>query len=197
MSSIRLENLTPFGRLALKLDNDFSELSRLGSQIAKVDIESDSGLDHAIKILNLVAQHGKNIADGMQEFSKCLLEARERSEAAIQVVGERAQLVQQRRQKQDQLDQRLRQVEEEVKTVNASLAGFKRQGKNELSEEEKRQITADLERLQNPTLGFIESAQAIKAEAGRLKFKRVEREAQSMIDTLQATRRKINLVTRR
>ncbi|MBI3299015.1 MAG: hypothetical protein HYZ75_12665 [Elusimicrobia bacterium] len=45
MPSIRLEDLSPFGRLALKLDQELSELARVGGQIARVDIGSDNGLD--------------------------------------------------------------------------------------------------------------------------------------------------------
>jgi len=189
--SIRLADLTPFGRIALKLDHEFSELARAGQQMSRVDIESDSGLDEGIKILNRVAQHGQSLADTMQEFSQSLQEARDKAEASTKLVAERAQLIQQRRQQQDQLQEKLTQLKEAVKMAGASLAGFSKPAKSDLSEEDRRRIAAELERLEAPMTRFIEAAQAIKAEAARSNFKRLEHQAAAVIDSLQASLRKI------
>lgn len=190
MPSIRLEDLTPFARVALKLDRELTELARLGDQISGTEIESDNGLDEGIRILNRVSQCGQ-IAETMKEFSTSLQEARGKAEAATKLVAERAQLIQQRRQAQDQLQQRLTAIKEKVKAVGASLAGFGEPVKGDLSQEDKRRIAAELAGLQAPMSGFIETIQAIKAEAARSNFKRLERQADSMIDSLQASRRKI------
>ena len=191
MASIRPEDLSPFGRLALKLDREFSELTRLGGQMEKVDLESDAGLDQALKILNLVAQYGQSVAGSMQEFAQALQEARDQSEAATKIVVERAQLVKQRRERQDELEQRLSKVKDEVKAAGEGLAAFSKPTKGEPSAEDKARIAQELERLQAPMAGFIAAAQAIKAEAAAGKFRRLERQTDSFIDTLQASRRKI------
>jgi hypothetical protein len=105
MPSIRPEDLTPFARAALKLDRELVELARLGEQISRTDIDSDSGLDEGVKILTRVSQHG-HIAETMQEFSASLQEARDKAQAATKLVAERAEMIQRRKQKQDQLQER-------------------------------------------------------------------------------------------
>jgi chromosome segregation ATPase len=186
MPSIRMDELSPFGRLALKLDGDFSELSRLSGQLERLDLESESDLDHAVKLLSQFSQHGQEFAQDMQEFSKSLKEAHERSEAAAKSVGERAHQVQERHQRRSQLQDKLALVEHDIKTASAMLAGSRK--------DDKLIIKAQFEQLSQKLVGFIESGQAIKEEAVRLKFKRIEREALSMLDTLQALRRKIQSI---
>ncbi len=190
MPSVRLEDLTPFGRLALKLDQEFAELARGGEQLARLDLESDRGLDEGIRILNRVAGYGQALAQTMQDFSKSMQEARDKADAAARIVAERAQLIQQRRQREDELQKKLAQIQEDVKTVGAGLTGFGKL-KGELSEDDKRRIAAELERLQEPMTRFIAAIKALKEEAAGLKFKRLERQAESMIDSLEASRRKI------
>src|SRR5579864_7887089 len=156
MPSLSLDSLSPFGRLAVKLDNDFSELARISAQLQRLEIESDGSLEHAIKLLNQFAQHGQSITDGIQEFARSLQEARERSEAAAKLVAERAQLIQQRKQEQNQVQEKLTQLEEEVKAANASLAGLRKRDNGGYSDEEKLQIRAQLELLNSQLSGFIE-----------------------------------------
>lgn len=191
MPSIQLEDLSPFGRLAVKLDQEFADLTRAGGPIEHVDLESDNGLAEGIKILNRVAQRGKSIAVTLQEFAIAMQEAQAKADAATTLVAGRAQLIQRRRQQQDQLEERLNQVKAAVKTVGASLAGFAAPVNGVLSEEDRRQVAAELEGLQEPMARFIAAAQEIKDEAARSKFKRLERQADSVIDSLQASRRKI------
>jgi hypothetical protein len=191
MPSIHPEDLTPFGRAALKLDREFAELARVGEQMARVDVESDGGLAEGIRILNRAAQHGEGLAAVMQDFSASLQEARGQAEAAMKLVGERAQLIRARRRQQDQLQERLTRLREDMKTAGAGLAGFSPPEKSGLSEADKRRIAAELERLQEPMNRFIAAAREIKAEAARSRFKRLERQADSMIDSLQASCRRI------
>jgi len=194
MPSIRPEDLTPFGRLALKLDNELAELARAGEQIAEVNLESDGGLDDGLKILNRVAHYGQSVAGTMQEFSVAMQEARDKAEAATKLVAERAQVIKRRSLEQDELQQKLSHVKEEVRLAGAALSGFAMPPKGELSEEDKARIAAELEKVRAPMAGFVEAAQAIKAEAARANFKRLERQADSIIDSLQSSLRKIGQV---
>lgn len=191
MPSVRLEDLTPFGRAALKLDQEFSGLAEVGESMSRADIDSDKGLDEGVKILNRAAQHGESLAAAMLEFSATLQEARDKAEASTRLVAERAQLIQQRREREDQLQQKLARLQEEVKTAGASLAGVEIPAQGGLTDEDKRRIAEELERFQAPMTRFVEAARAIKAEASGSNFKRLERQADSMIDSLQASLRKI------
>lgn len=190
MPSVRLEDLSPFARVALKLDSELSELALAGEQISGVNLESDNGLDEGIKILNRVARYGESVAVTMQEFSATLQAARDKAEASTAVVAERAQVIQKRKQAQDALQEKLSLLKDEVKLAGASLSGFS-MPKDVPSDDDKRRIAAELDKLQAPLAKFVELIQAVKAECASGNFRRLERQADSMIDSLQSTRRKI------
>jgi hypothetical protein len=191
MPALRPEDLSPFGRLALRLDSQFAELVRAGEQMSKVTLDSDAGLDEGIRILNKVAQYGESLAATMQDFAQALQQSRDEAEAATKLVAERAQLIKSRKETQDALEAKLERVKEEVKAAGAQLSSAQQAGNGALSEEDRARIAAELQKLQAPMTRFIEAAQAIKAEAADGNFKRVERQAESMIDSLEASRRKI------
>lgn len=189
---IDLDDLTPFGRLALKLDEEFRALGSAAERMAKVDLESDSGLDEGLKILNKVAESGQSLAAVMQQFAAAMEEARAGAESATRLVAERAQFIQKRREEQDALQEKLEKVKDEVQAVGASLAGYA-QPKGIPSDEDKRRIAAELEKLQAPMTRFVVAAKEIKAAAANGRFRRLERQADSVIDSLEASRRKIAL----
>ncbi len=191
MPSIRLEELSSFGRSALKLDRGFSELARLGEQIERLNLESDHDLDHALKLLKKFSLQGQAIAEDMQEFSRSLQEARERSEAAAGAVGERAKLLQERRTRRAELQERLLRVEQDIQAANAGLVGERRGEKSVLPEENKSRVKTRFSELHQKLADFIQTAQTIKKEAAQLKFKRIQRDAQSMLDHLQTLRGKL------
>lgn len=194
MPSIRLEDLTPFGRVALKLDAELAELAKSGEQVAQVDLDSEKGLDEGIKILNRVALYGQSVAETMQEFSASLQDARGKAEAATALVSERAQIIMRRKTEQERLEAKLSEFKEEVRTAGASLSGHAEPVKGPPTDEDKKRIAAELERVLEPMTRFIATAQALKEEAAKTNFKRLERQADAMIDSLQATRRKITQV---
>lgn len=191
MPTIRPEDLSPFGRLALRLDSQFAELVRAGEQMSKVKLDSDGGLDEGIRILNKVAQYGESLAATMQDFSQALQQSRDEAEAATKLVAERAQLIKQRKERQDELEGKLESLKDEVKAAGSQLSGAQQAGNGALSDDDRARIAAELSKLQAPMARFIAAAQAIKAEAASGNFKRVERQAESMIDSLEASSRKI------
>jgi hypothetical protein len=187
MASIRPEELSPFGRAALKLDQEFSALARVGEELAQADLGSDGGLDEGVKLLNRAARCGQDIAESMQAFSASLQEARDKADAAMKVVAERAQLIQKRREEQERLLERLAKVKDEVQAAGAGLAEPFQPGAGD----DKARVAARLEAVRGPMNAFIEAAKAVKAEAAAGNFKRVARQADSVIDSLQSSLRKI------
>jgi hypothetical protein len=189
MPSLRPEDLTPFGRIALKLDRELSDLARAGEEMATVNLESDRGLDEGLKILQRVALGGETLNSVMQEFAASLQETRDKAEAAMKLVAGRAQVIQERRQRENELQERLDALKQTVKEAGATLAEAAQPGR--LDEAGKRRIKEQLEAVQAPLARCVADAQALKAEANGGRFARVERQADAMIDSLNATRRKI------
>lgn len=192
MASIQLESLSTFGRLAVKLDTDFNELVRLSGQLQRLDIESDSGLDKAFKLLDQFTEQGKSISEGIQAFSRALQEAQMQSEGAAKQVADRAQLIAQRKKQQNEMRRQLTQVEEEVAAANAGLGGFKKDGRSEFSAEEKAQIKSQLELLNKDLKRFLMNAQIIKETASQANFKSIENDAQALLDALRSSTRKVD-----
>jgi chromosome segregation ATPase len=190
MPTFRSEDLSPFGRLAVELDTAFSEMTRMSGQIQRLDIDSESGLERAVKVLDLFARNGQAVAEGIQAFSKVLQEARSKSEAAAQSVMERAEAIRDRKQHQSDLRSRLASVESSVAAANAELSGF-RQGGKDLSGDKNTRIREQLERLSGDLKSFLDAAQAVKSDAARAKFKTIERDAQNLLDVLRASSRRI------
>ena len=91
------------------------------------------------------SRHCGRRREAKREQERLLQEAREQSEGAAKLVAERAQVIYQRKQQQAQIQEKLAQVEEKVKTANANLAGFKKDGKNGFSGEDRVKIKGELE----------------------------------------------------
>lgn len=186
MPSIRPDDLSPFGRLALKLDAEFRDLAADAGRMAKLDLESDAGADEGLKILARVAEHGQGLAAAMQQFAASLQEARDQAESATRLVAERAQALQARQGKQDALNERLAKVKDDVQALGATLKPGA----------DKAAVAAELGRVREPMSALVEAARALKAEAAAGKFRRLERQADSVIDSLQASIRKIDAALR-
>ena len=164
----------------MKLDTDFSELIRISGQIERLEFQSDSGLERALKLLTQFAQHGQNITEGIQEFSQALQSARENSEKAATLVAERAQEVQQRKQTRDAMQEKIGQLGSKVKQLNETLSTAR----------EPEQLNA----LDSHLAAFIEEARTIKQEAAELNLKEIARNAESLFGTLQSARAKLSPV---
>jgi hypothetical protein len=192
MPAIHLENLSPFGRLAVKLDGDLMELVRLSGQIQRLEIETEGGLEHALTLLARFAQHGQILSAEIQDFARFLQEAQQQSESATKIVAERAQQIVQRREEHHRVREKLARVEQDVKAASENLTSHRKEGKKEFSEDDKRELVSALSQLQGQLEKLATNAESVKSEAADLKFKNLERNAQSLLDTLQASRRRIH-----
>lgn len=193
MPSIQLDSLSPFGRLAVKLDEHFMELNRLGRQIEELDLETEGGVERGMKLLNQFAEHGKHIAEGIQGFLGALQLAREQSEGATKLVADRAQLIQRRKQEQGEIRAQLSRVEQDVKAANENISkSFKKDGGGKLNGEERARLKAELGRLNEDLQKFLAQAQAVKDAAGKSNFKSIEHDAKKLVDALKSSCRKID-----
>ncbi len=189
MASVNTDHLTPFGQLALRLDHDFSELNRLSGQIERLEIETDSGLELAIRLLGQFAKHGQGVSDGIKDFAKALESARREAEKAATVVAERAALVQRRQAEQDQLRAKFQELGARVQETSSGIAELKKRGDlAEISAEEKTQHLRDME---SRLTEFAEQAKAIQEEARQSRLRKLEREADSLFGTLQSAKSRI------
>ncbi len=191
MASIQLENLTSFGRLALALDQNFLELTRISGQLERLEIESDSGLDKGIKLLTQFSEHASAISTSIQDFSRILQDVRDQSQVAAQAVGARAQKISERKEQENQLREKLNQVQEKIQTINTHLFNFNKERTNNSTEETKARIRFEIERSNEELKKLLADARIIKEHASQSNFKNIEQDTQEVIDVLRSSSRKM------
>lgn len=165
------------------------KLRRLNEQTTRLS-EMTERLASTVAALNDMNAELRESEERYRGLAQELEEAREKAEAATRLVAERARLIEERGRHQDELRGRLDAVKADVQAAGAGLAGLQKPA-GAPSDEEKARIAAELERMLEPMARFVEAARAVKAEAARGGFRRVERQADSLIDSLEASRRKI------
>ena len=96
MSNNKFKTLSPLGQSALSLDQAFTDLATLSGQIERLEIESDSGMQKAPELLAQFGECSQKIAEGIQGFATILQQTRTQSEKSVQLVSEKAVLIQKR-----------------------------------------------------------------------------------------------------
>lgn len=191
MSKFDADKLTAFGKKALELDHDFSELSRLSGQIERLDIETEGNLELSIRLLTQFAKHGQNISEGIQEFSQTLQAARVQSELAASIVAERAALIQKRQDERNALQEKFQQLGVKVQEVSSGLASLKLKEGEPATEEQRAQLPIRLREMDSRLMDFAAEAKSIQQEAHEVRLRKIEREAESLYGTLESARRKV------
>ncbi|MGE3973087.1 MAG: hypothetical protein AB7F59_01025 [Bdellovibrionales bacterium] len=176
-------NITSFGTKALELDEYFSEIERLSSQINDASLDSDSDFQLAVKLLSRFTEKAMGLEQAVAQFAKTMEEMRESSGASIQAVAEKAQLIQKRKNETDALQEKLNALGIRVRDVVSGLAHVKNLG--EMDAEEKARLPEELKVIEAQIGGFIDEAQSIKEQAQKEKFKETSSSAESLQATLQ------------
>jgi len=186
---------TVFAESALNLDSAFNELEQLSGQIERLDIDSDSGLERAKQLLGKFAEAGQRIGDGVQLLAKSLEESRARAEAAALIVSTRAGDIQKRQEENDQMLSRFGALGESVRKISEKIVQFKKPAGEKLNEDERDALTKQLPELDSQLSGLIEEAQGLRVDAQQLKLKSIERNADSLGQTLLSAKRKLSSFT--
>jgi chromosome segregation ATPase len=191
MATSNSKNLTPFAEAALTLDSDFAELEQLSGQLDRLSLESDTGLERAKKILAQFGECGGRIGDRLQNLAKTLDEARSGAEKAAQLIADRAVRVQERQQQNDQLAERFGTLNGMVRTISTALSQLKKPEGAKLSEEERTFLSEKLPELDQQMRTLSDEAFKLKEDAQKANMKTLERNADSLAQTLSSARRKL------
>jgi chromosome segregation ATPase len=192
MSNITQENFSAFGKAAVSLDNDFAEFERLGGQIERLSVDSENELERAQQLLAKFGECGERIGTGMQDLAKSLEEARTRAEKAAQGVSARLPQIQERLKEHEQLKERLRALSEMVRGVSEAVGQLKKPAGEKFSDEEKALLSTQLKEFDSQLGGLVEQANKLHEDARNSKMKSLERNADSLSQTLQSARRKLS-----
>lgn len=189
------KNLSLFGQAAVALDEDFVEAERLASQIEQVDVQSEIGLERAIRLLRHFTECGERITSQIQSLAQELEKARSRTEGAAQTVARRAAEIQIRKEQEDQGLQGFKALSEKVREITAEMSELKQPKDKSLSADEKKELSLKMAGFDSKIVPLIDEANRLKDQARNSKMKTLERNAESLSQNLVNARKKLSAFT--
>lgn len=185
---------TAFGQAALLLDEEFARFERLAREIERLSFNSDKGLERARTLMKEIDACRERMEASMHALSRGLDESRASNEAAVQLVAERAMALRERERETEQMVLRFKTLAEMVKKVSAAVAQLKRPSAGEMSPEDQKILTTRLPEINASIDVLIEEARKLMEDAHARNLKEIERNADSLRQSLQSARRKLNLL---
>lgn len=192
MAPQNLKNLSAFGQAALTLDSDFTELEQLSGQLERLDIDSDNGLERGRQLLGRFGECGSRIGEGVQGLATNLEASRARAEAAAGTVAVRAAMIQARVELSEAMLKKFSALGEMVRGVTVAMGTVKKLTSSELSYEDRTMLLKHLADLDTQLALLIAEARVLKDEARAVNLKTIERNADSLGQSLDAARRKLS-----
>jgi hypothetical protein len=191
MHSVQNQTLSAFGQAALALDHDFTELERLAAQIERLEFESDAGFEKAQELLTRFSECGQRIGEGVQTLAQSLEKSRLGAEKAAEMVSARANLIHERHLERERMFARFRVLGESVRELSGEVAQLKRPSDLEPTNEEKALWPVKLQELEKRFAPLIEEARKLQDEAHVAKLRTIEKNADSLGQSLAAARKKL------
>jgi hypothetical protein len=191
MSNASLKSLSEFGQTAVALDSDFQEIERLASELGRIDLQSDSGLERAKKLLVHFTECGQRAGEELKKMASALEVARIRAEKASAAVAERAVDIQRRQEASSHLLSRFQALGNKVRQVTVAASQLQVPAEK-VPNEQKGAVVQFLPELDMQLAELVEESRQLKADARGAKEKALERDAEAMEQSLQAVRRKLS-----
>ncbi len=194
MSLTSVQNSSAFGQAAFALDQDFLELDRLSAQIDRLEFESDTGFEKAQQLLTRFSECGTRIGTGVQALAQALENARKSAEKSAELVSARAQQLHERHLEREKMFERFRVLGESVRKLSGDVATLKRPSDLEPTAEEKALWPAKLQELETRFAPLIDEARKLQDDAQAAKLRTIEKNADSLGQSLSAARKKLGLL---
>jgi chromosome segregation ATPase len=175
----------------LALDNYLTELERIGTKINSTDMTSDFDVDYIQKLVTRFAECGQGVSEELSNLSTQLHEARTRAEAVAQGVSAQAELLNQRRNEQNEKLEKFRVLGEKVRELTAAISQFRPPHGHGLTDEDRAKLTSNIPAFEAQLVLLIEELQDLRKSARNSRMKALEKNAESLAQTLQAVRKKL------
>ncbi|HYR88063.1 MAG TPA: hypothetical protein VE422_28550 [Terriglobia bacterium] len=182
---------SPLVKSILALDNYLTELERVGTKINSTDMTSDFDVEYIQRLMTRFAECGQGVSEEVSNLSTQLQEARARAEAMGQGVSAQAGLLNNRRNEQNEQLEKFRILGEKVRGLNAALSQFRRPHGHGLTDENRARLTSNIPAFEGQLALLIEELQDLRKSARNSRMKALEKNAESLEQTLQAVRTKL------
>jgi chromosome segregation ATPase len=177
---------SPLVKAVLALDNHLSELERVGTKINATDMTSDVDVDFIQKLMARFAECGQGIAEEVANLSRHLQEAQTHSQSIADGVGRQAELFTARRTEQNQKVEQFQLLGEKVRELNTEITRFR---------DDRTQLIANIPHLETQLTALIDELETLRQSARGSRMRSLEKNAESLTQTLQAVRRRLRDVS--
>ena len=189
--------LSDFGRASAALDKELIRFERLGHDIEIIDLESDKGFARGIELLTEIAQCRSELDTHMQEMSRALQLARVRNEKAEETISLRARALENRQMEVEKLQGRFKTLGESVHHLNVMVSEFRNPNAELKTKDEQINLHTQLNRAIEPIDVLVEQAKALVQDARSLNMKNLERNADTLRQSLQSAVNRLLLSTKK
>jgi chromosome segregation ATPase len=170
---------SPLIKSVLALDTYLTDLERVGTRINSTDMASDVDVEYTQKLMTRFAECIHGVSGEVTNLSTQLHEARARAEAIAQGVARQAESFNSRRNEMNEQLERFRLLGEKVRELNAAI-GRDRAG-----------LQSNGPALEGQLAVLIEELKQLREAARNSRMKTLEKNAESLAQTLQAVHKKL------
>ena len=182
---------SPLVKSVLALDNYLTELERVGTRINSTDMTSDFDVEYIQNLMNRFTECGKGISEEVTNLSTHLHEAQARAEAVAQGVSGQAELWNIRKNEQNEKLEKFHILGEKVRELNAAISQFRPPQGQGVTNEDREKLRSNIPAFEAQLAILIEELQDLRNSARASRMKTLEKNAESLTQSLQAARKKL------
>jgi len=175
---------SPLVTSVLALQNHLNELERLGAKINATDMAGDVDLEYVQKLMTRFAECGHGVSHEVSNLSTHLSAARASAEAIAEQVNRQAEAFNARRHEMSAQFEKFRVLGEKVRELNAGLKNTNQAA-----------LESNIPNLQRQLGQLIDELQELRHSAGSSNMRKLEKDAESLAQTLQAVQTKLRGLT--
>ena len=183
---------SPLVKSVLALDQHLSELDRVGTKINSTDMTGDFDTEYIEKLMARFAECGQGVAEEVANLSTQLREAQVRAQAVAQQVTSQAELLGKRRAEVNAKLEEFRVLGEKVRDLNEAISPFRRHQGEALTAEDRAKLASNIPEFEARLSAVIEELQNFRKSARDSRMRALERNAESLVQTLEAARKKLS-----
>lgn len=185
------QNDTPLVASVLALQNYLDELERVGARINSTDMTSDIDVEHVQKLLAHFAECGQGLSGELNNLSTQLVQARTRAEAVAEAVSRQADAFNIRRQELNEQFEKFRLLGEKVRQLNSAISQSLKTPGNGSPDPDSSILRSNIPDLEHQLTVLIGDLQELRSSARSARMKSLEKDAESLAQTLQAVQVKL------
>jgi capsule polysaccharide export protein KpsE/RkpR len=186
---------SPLVASVLALQNHLDELERIGSKINATDMNAEVDVEYIRKLMSHFAECGQRVSEEVANLSTQLHQAQTSAQRIAEGVSRQAEAFKARSDEQNEQLEKFRILGERVRELNSSLSQFRRSHENGHAEQDRSVLASSIQSLERELVVLIKDLQELRNSARSSRMRQLEKESESLAQTLQAVHEKLQNLT--